>query len=409
MRIALIDPSLFTWPYDQELANALAAGGHDVRLIGKMLPPDDPQSRDPILQQHFYPRMATPAWSRVPAPAFRVAKGLSHITSMARLVRLLSEWAPDVIHFQWLPLPIVDGLFLPALRRIAPLVLTVHDTMPFNGAPGPSLQMMGALRMFRAFDRLIVHTQQGRDRVSLHVGSSEHIARIPHGLLHDQASTASSTTARTGPNGEMTFLLFGKIRPYKGVDVLIRALGRLSPSARAKCRVRIIGKPYMDTEPLLRLVQEMKVADLIDFQFRFVSDDELTRTLDDASVLIFPYREIEASGVLMAAVAHGRPVIASRLGLFGEMIVDGEQGLLVPPGDAPALADALERIIDDPALLPRLAAGMDELRTSIPHWADIAGRTVTIYETARHDWRRHRRVSTTLDGGERRSPLTRQP
>jgi glycosyltransferase involved in cell wall biosynthesis len=382
MRIALIDPSLFTWPYDHELASGLAAIGHDVLVFGKVLPTGHADAREPLLRQHFYPGMAMPFWDRFPKSAVRALKGISHIGSMARLWRALWLWRPDVIHFQWCPLPAVDSRFLPLFRRIAPIVLTVHDTMPFNGAPGSGLQTLGALPILRGFDRLIVHTEQGLERVSSHVGSAERIARIPHGLLHESGGTPASR-AKAAADGTVTFLLFGQIKPYKGVDVLLRALARLDRNARAKCRVKVVGKPYMDVGPLTALARTLGVEDIVQFEFRFVPDEELTVLLDDASVLVFPYREIEASGVLMASIARARPIIASRLGAFGELIADGREGLLLPPGDDAALARAIERIVNEPDLLARLAAGMDALRTSIPDWREIARRTVAVYDTAR--------------------------
>lgn len=383
MRIALVDPSLFTWPYDHELASGLTATGNDVLVFGKVLPTKHPEAREPLLRQHFYPAMAMPFWERVPKPAVRALKGVSHIGSMARLWRNLWLWRPDVIHFQWCPLPAVDGRFLPLFRRIAPIVLTVHDTMPFNGAPGSSLQTLGALSLLRDFDHLIVHTDQGFERVSAHVGSPRRIARIPHGLLHDESGSRPPTRAKAAADGRVTFLLFGQIKPYKGVDVLLRALARLDRTARSKCRVRVVGKPYMDTAPLTELARTLGVDDLVEFEFRFVPDAELTAMLDDAAVLVFPYREIEASGVLMASIARARPIIASRLGAFGELIADGQQGLLLPPGDDAALARALERVVNEPDLLGRLASGMDALRTSIPDWREIARRTMAVYDAAR--------------------------
>lgn len=404
MRVALIDPSLFTWPYDRELTVALRTIGHEAILFGKTLPASDGNTQDPLLKQHFYKGLAAPCWKRVPPPFFRAVKGISHLASMATLLPTLKKWGPDVIHFQWLPLPAVDGWFLPLLRGIAPLVLTVHDTLPFNGAPGSSVQTMGALRVLRAFDHLIVHTEQGRERISRHVGRRERIARVPHGLLHDQGVAPSPTRAACDPDGRTTFLLFGKIKPYKGVDVLIEALGHLNAPIRDKCRIRIVGLPYMDTEPLIRRARELNVADAIDFEFRFVSDKELTRELDQAAVLIFPYREIEASGVLMAAISRARPVIASRLGLFAELIDDGDHGLLTAPGDPTALAKALERIVCEPGLLDRLAQGMKNLRGSIPRWTDIAHQTVIVYDAARAHWNRSGpKPAATGDEQDRRS------
>ena len=383
MRIALVDPSLFTWPYDHELATGLSAIGNEVLVFGKFLPAKHVDASNPLLRQHFYPAMAMPLWDRVPKPAMRALKGISHIGSMARLWRALWLWRPDVIHFQWCPLPAVDGRFLPLFRRIAPVVLTVHDTMPLNGAPGSGLQTLGAFSVLHGFDHLIVHTDQGLERVSTYVGGAERIARIPHGLLHDESDRRPPMRAKAAPDGTVTFLLFGQIKPYKGVDVLLRALSRLDATSRSKCRVRIVGKPYMETAPLTELARALGVDDLVRFEFRFVPDDELTAMLDDASALVFPYREIEASGVLMASIARARPVIASKLGAFGELITEGREGLLLPPGDDAALARALERVIREPGLLDRLATGMDALRLSIPDWTEIARRTMGVYDAAR--------------------------
>lgn len=405
MRIALIDPSLFTWPYDRELALALAEAGHETMIVGKTLDPSDPHFGDPLLNQHFYPRLPALS-SRVRASTLRIVKGFSHVTSMARLIPALRAWKPDVIHFHWLPLPIVDRRFLPFIQRIAPTVMTVHDTLPFNGAPGSSLQTLGALTALKRFHRLIVHTGQGMKRVSMHVGGDKNIACIAHGLLHQDAAALPPTRAKVGPDGKVTFLLFGKLKPYKGVDVLIQALSLLSPATRAKCQIRIVGRPYMPVEPLTQMAQDLGVASMIDWQLRFVSDDELTRQIDDASVLLFPYREIEASGVLMAGIARGRPVIASRLGAFAELLDDGKQGMLIPADDPSPLANAIERVTSENGLVDTLAAGMENLRSSIPTWADIARQTVSVYDAARQDWRRSLRPATVSAADDKASAIT---
>jgi glycosyltransferase involved in cell wall biosynthesis len=82
----------------------------------------------------------------------------------------------------------------------------------------------------------------------------------------------------------------------------------------------------------------------------------------------------------MATIAHGRPLIASRLGAFGELIQDGDSGFLVPPEDDGALAVAMERFILDAELRRTATAGMLRLRDSIPSWKEIAQRTVTSYQ-----------------------------
>jgi len=382
MKIAVIDPSMFTWPYDHELVKALQQHGHDVRLFGKALPASDPRSRDPLLCPLFYRHLASAdAW---PTSLKRVAKGLSHWSSMARLRRELAAWSPDVIHFQWLPLPLVDGLFLPLLRRIAPLVLTVHDTLPFNGSPRSVVQAAGAFGAFRQFDHLIVHTDQGRQRMASLVAGG--LSRIPHGLLH-AGSPGAEIGGPSERDGRMTLLMFGQIKPYKGVDVLLEALARLPEQSRSRLRVCIAGKPHMDMDPLHALAARLGVGESVEFRLGFVPDHDLEELFREANAVLFPYREIEASGALMATLAHERPVIASRLGSFAELLEDGREALLVPPGDAAALAAALQRFVDDAQLRARLALGAVALKAAIPSWSSIAEQTVAAYGQAGRRWR----------------------
>lgn len=384
MKIALIDPSLFTWPYDRALAGALRANGHDAVIFGKALPPHDHRHGDPTLRQHFYrPLAALP--DATPRALIRVLKGVSHVGALRRLASDLRQWSPDVIHFQWLPLPAVDRLALPYLRGIAPLVLTVHDTMPFNGAPGSTLQRFGALGALGLFDHLIVHTDQGRRRVARYAAAG--VSRIAHGLLHDGGTPAAAEPAGSErSSGEVSLLMFGQIKPYKGVDVLIRALAAMPAVSRARCRVRIVGKPFMDTAPLIALARDLGVAERVEFRFDFVPDEELAEVFAQAGAVVFPYREIEASGVLMTAIAHAKPVIASRLGAFAELLEHDRQGLLVPPDDPGALAAAIASIVDEPSRQHRLAEAMAELRASIPSWTAIADQTVIAYGVAGRHW-----------------------
>lgn len=378
MKIAVIDPSLFTWPYDSELVGGLRALGHEVRLFGKALPASDPRARHALLQPLFYRHLASA--DKWPTVLKRIAKGFSHFGSMARLRRELAAWQPDVIHFQWLPLPLVDALFLPSLRRIAPLVLTVHDTMPFNGSARSSVQTTGFFKAFRHFDHLIVHTDQGRQRMAAYATAG--LSRVPHGLLHEgPISDAPAAEAAVAP-GPVTLLMFGQIKPYKGVDVLLQALARLPGAVRSLTRVVIAGKPHMDMAPLRDMATTLGVAEAVEFKLGFIPDADLARLFAVSQAVLFPYREIEASGALMASLAHAKPVIASRLGSFAELLEDGRQALLVPPGDPAALAQAIERFVEDGALRQQLARGAAELKAAIPSWTDIAAQTVAVYEQA---------------------------
>jgi glycosyltransferase involved in cell wall biosynthesis len=380
MRVALIDPSLFTFPYDAALAGGLREHEHDVVLYGRKPDADDSSAPSVALVPGFYRFAEHRSVRALPEKVRLGIKGADHIASMLWLRRTLEKLRPDIIHFQWLPLPVVDRRFLAGLRRIAPLVLTVHDTNPFNGDPSSGLQGFDMAKTFGAFDRLIVHTARGRERLMKHGADPARVVITPHGPLGRSAPVRVSDAM----DGVVTFLMFGKIKPYKGIPLLIEAFSRIPDPLRARARLRVVGKPYMDVEALRTLAAERGVDPGL--EPRFVPDDELPALFGPGTVAMFPYREIEASGVLTLAMAHGRPIIASRIGGFAETIVDGVHGALVPPDDAAALTEAMARLLDDRAFAAACARNVETLAASVPDWSVIAQQTAGTYKAAHAIW-----------------------
>jgi glycosyltransferase involved in cell wall biosynthesis len=387
MRVALVDPSLFTLPYDRMLALGLRRCGHDVVLHGRALRPDEDVPTEVPLAPGFYRLTEGPRAPRLPKPLRLVLKGLDHLVSMGSLPRRLRRERPDVIHMQWLPLPVVDRRVLPALRRVAPLVLTLHDSTPFNGSPSARLQQLDLTRCFAAFDRLIVHTERFREQLLAQGLAPERVVRVPHGLLGGEPSppqegAGAAPAAGEGQPPPSSFLLFGHIKPYKGLDLLIEAFGRLPPALQANARLHVVGRPYMDITPLIERAGALGIGARLTLEPRFAREEEIPALFGPGTVAVFPYRAIEASGALTLAVAHGRPIIAARLGAFAEELVDGTHGLLVPPDDAEALAAAMVRMLTEPGLAARCAAHVRALSQAAPSWEDIGRRTTAVYEEA---------------------------
>lgn len=381
MNIAMIDPSLFTLPYDRNLARGLEGAGHRVTLYGRRPGPDDGEVRGVSIAEHFYRLVENPLMRSVPSRILLGAKGADHAWSMWRLLPQLRRTRPDVIHFQWLVLPLVDRPLLRALGRIAPLILTVHDTNPFNGNPSTRLQSVGFVGALCRFDALIVHTRQGLELLVAHGLAPERIRVLPHGLIEDTPPPQPLADHTDG--SEITFLLFGKMKPYKGIDLLIEAFAQLPVALRRRARLRVVGKPYFDLGPLHSLAMRLGIADRVAIEPRFVTDDELPSLFSPGTVAVFPYREIEASGVLTLAIRYGRPVIASRLGSFAETIVDGEHGHLIDPGDVSSLTTALGHMAREPDFVARCGVAVRNTAQSGPKWADVARDTAALYAAAR--------------------------
>ena len=117
----------------------------------------------------------------------------------------------------------------------------------------------------------------------------------------------------------------------------------------------------------LRDVAERLVADLPE-QTRWresLPTEEVARALDGATVLVLPSRSEGLGRVVVEAFCRGRGVVGSRVGGIPDLVADGESGLLVPPGDPEALAEALVRVLGDGKLAERLGA---EGRATVEPW-----------------------------------------
>jgi len=375
MRVFLVDPSLFTAPYDAALTEGLVANGVVPTWVVRPTRDGDRQEIPAAyVDDFFYKR--TERMTFLPGRLRSVAKGLAHALGLARLVGRVLRQAPDVVHFQWLVVPPLDALAIRLIALRCPVVLTVHDTVPFNGEHLSLLQNLAFDLPMRLSQRLIVHTRAGRDRLVSRGVPDDKVAVIPHGplQLHAVPSRAGrdDKMSATGADDRVTFVMFGEIKPYKGPDVLVEALGRLPPSQRRRVRVVIAGRPRMDMVPLLARIAALGLEETIEVWARRLSEDEMADLFEAADCFVFPYRQIDASGVYFLTKALGKWIIASRVGIFAEDVQEGMQGALVPPDDASALAAALAAAIDQRPTPRATSPGLA--------WFDIGAETRRLYD-----------------------------
>jgi glycosyltransferase involved in cell wall biosynthesis len=155
-------------------------------------------------------------------------------------------------------------------------------------------------------------------------------------------------------------LFVGVLERYKAIDVLADAW-RLAAPRVPGATLEIVGRGT------LHEVVERLVADLPE-QTRWresLAAEEVARALDGATVLVLPSRSEGLGRVVVEAFCRGRGVIGSRVGGIPDLVTDGENGVLVPPGDAAALADALVRVLGDRGLAEQMGAAG---RTSVEPW-----------------------------------------
>ena len=113
---------------------------------------------------------------------------------------------------------------------------------------------------------------------------------------------------------------------------------------------------------------------------RRVSMSEAAHFYSKASFLVLPYLEATQSGVIPVAYAFGKPVIATSVGSIPEVVVDGQTGFLVPPGDADVLVEKIVLLLSDPSLRKAMGQKAQDFAQQILSWSEIANKTNDLYK-----------------------------
>jgi glycosyltransferase involved in cell wall biosynthesis len=363
MRVQVVDPSAYTPPYDHALSAALVRAGVNVELFTSSFAYGSVPAADGYeVRELFYQHAAGAPGSHLR----RASKLLEHVPDMLRYRRLARS--ADVAHFQWLDVQWLDAALLPRI----PTVLTAHDLLPREPRPG---QARAQRRCYDRVDAVVVHSEYGRralvdglalDPAKVHVihhGAFEYLATQPvvQPLPEELAQVELPVV-----------LFFGLLRPYKGIEALLRAWRGIEGA-----ELWIVGRPRMPLEPLRALA-----GPGVRFVPRFVSDAELPSFFARADIVALPYTRTERfdmSGVLATALAFGKPSVLSDIGGFGEFAGTGA-GRLVAPDDIDALHRAMSGLLADPGERARLAAAAAAAAAGPYSWDAAAARTVELYQ-----------------------------
>ena len=361
MQVQIVDPSAFTPPYDHSLCAALARAGADVELVtSRFLYGPVPGGDGYRVNELFYRRTAGRGLA---APGRRVRKLAEHVPDMLRYRG--HAQAADLVHYQWLSVEPLDALLLPPKR---PRVITAHNVLFHEPHPG---QAAVRRRILRAMDAVVVHSDHGAEGAARLGANPSRVHVIPHGAFDYLARQPSETplpdelASVEGP----VVLFFGLIRPYKGVDVLLRAFQRVEDA-----ELWVVGMPRMDMAPLRGLAGER-----VRFVSRFIGDPELPAYFRRADLVVLPYRDIDQSGVLYTALAFGKPMVLSAVGGFVEAAERHGVARLVPPGEEAALASAISSLLADDAARAELAAAAARAAAGPYSWDAVAERTLELY------------------------------
>jgi glycosyltransferase involved in cell wall biosynthesis len=372
-KVAVVDPSLFSLPYDLHLCEGLAQAGAETVLFGRAPRRGELVPKTGFTFSPWFYSVSESQRGKLPRRIINILKGLEHVFDMTGFARHARRKNFNAVHFQWMAVPAVDRYLVKRLKKSGiPVVMTVHDTVPFNAAPSSRGQNLGWKSTLDLFDAIIVHTAMSKSNLE-QAGLRVPIHEIPHGLLRFGQAVQSSTSQR------LRLLFFGAIKPYKGLDVLLRAFKEAN--ADGKMELRIVGNCQDGRTETEALISELGLQNVVRFECRFFADEEVPAMLSEADVVVFPYRRIDGSGALLTALAYGKPVIATNVGVFGELITDPTA--LVDPNSIESLAQKLRSLSENPEVLNKLQEIATETARRIPDWKTIARQTLELYQSLR--------------------------
>lgn len=171
-----------------------------------------------------------------------------------------------------------------------------------------------------------------------------------------------------------TFLFYGFIVPYKGLDLLKEAIENLQ-NYETEYNLIIAGGGY---DPTISFFESKKNCQVIN---RFLTNEEMMHLNEIASAIVMPYKSASQSGIILTSFMLGRPIIATKVGALAETIVDHYNGLLVEPNNPIFFSNAMRMLINDKTLLEKLHIGAKNFGQNDEYdWNKIALKTLDFYK-----------------------------
>ncbi|MCP5229429.1 glycosyltransferase family 4 protein [Accumulibacter sp.] len=266
-----------------------------------------------------------------------------------QLWRHLRALRPQIIHYQGGQHPDML-LLLDTLLRRRRETLAVYTPQELHSNTRRAHHDAAARRLLARMRHVFYNSEDNRAFVDeswkLDV---EHSSVIPVPDLMEFVRSDLRAEAPSIPGDRRLLLCFGLIEPRKGIGTLLEAFALLHHRC-PDAHLAVVGKALMDTAPLQAAIEHHGMASHVDLVPHYVSFERMAGYFERAECVVLPYESGWNSGVIPVAHGYRQPVVATTVAGAGEVVRDGETGLLVPPANPQALAAALQRMLDEPAL-----------------------------------------------------------
>ena len=288
----------------------------------------------------------------------------------------------ELLHAQWWSLPLafvylcICGIFKLRGKRV---VFTIHNISSHDGS---RLYETASKLLFKLGDHFIVHTENNRQQLSsCYEISNGKISVIPHGSLDFQVNRRCDRykireELEIAPNQKVV-LLFGAIRPYKGLTTAIEAFQAVLKDV-PNALLLIAGKLWQKWEPYQLRINELGITDAVKTHLEYVPAGEVYRYFEAADLVILPYQRFESqSGIGSTAVSFRKPLIVTEVGGLPDLVKDRQ--CVVPPRNPEILARRIIDCLTDQRRLAAMAADAEKVAAEI-NWSSIAQKTLAVYD-----------------------------
>ena len=384
----MIDPGGFTQFYDYSLSKELSKKNCEIELvISATLDEPLPDNKNFKVKYHFY-KIFESGFLRSTlenkAAFIRMTlKGIEHPIDLFLLMRYIRQFKPDVIHFQWTPIPVMDSVFLTLLKKMGyKIVYTAHEVLPFRTKIWDRVIFR---IIYKMADKIIIHLSMFRKDLIQQFGvKDKNIVVACEGNRDDfigEGITKNKAKESISLNGKQPVILFfGAIKPYKGLKNLILAFPKIK-SKFPDAKLLIAGRLHLNFSPFRNLIRELDLSNKVITDLRFVPTERVKVYFSAADLVVLPYVKAYNSGVLIQAYSFGKPVVTSNIGCFPDMVEDGKSGYLVPPADIDKLAETISNILSHEVKLTQMGSYARHLAETKYSWKKTAETTFKVYES----------------------------
>jgi starch synthase len=318
---------------------------------------------------------------------FRFWSGLSRAMAGAlnphlyrRLVKDIEAINPDIVHIVFEHR--VPFLLVAELHQKYPIVSTIHEPRAIiHTALRSSLlnliQETNCKFIMKSSDKIIVHGQNHMQYLLAKSIPDHKIRVIPLGAFLSFAPLRNDEV-QTQPEN---ILFFGRITPYKGIEYLIEA-GKLIIQQFPEITITIAGEgDFNKYNELIKGDSNFTICN------KFIPDNEVATLFQKAAIVVLPYTDGSQSGIISIAGSFKKPVVATNVGNFSEMVENGKTGFVVAPKDATGLAKAIIKLLKNDKLRQEMGENAYSAIQERFSCDDIAQKTVCVYEEAIKIWR----------------------